>query len=332
MEPLPLAGLVSRSASPGSSTGSRSRWSARSRGALQREPVTLRLSEAQVGLSASALPRRRRARRARCSAGSPTGWGRKRLFSITLAVYALATVATALRLADFGTFALFRFLTGAGIGGEYAAINSAIQELIPARVRGRTDLAINGSFWIGAASARVGAVVLLDPAVLPTRHRLARRFRLGALLAVGILFLRRHVPESPRWLMTHGRADEAARIVGARSRHGVGAPTTAASPPVRRRPPSRCACARARSTSLARWRARLLRALPAAHAARPRADDLRRPSSTTRSSSPTRWCSTRFYGVAAQRRRPLPAAVRRRQLPRPAAARAAVRHARPARR
>jgi len=91
--------------------------------------------------------------------------GRKRLFLLTLAVYMVATVATA--FADgFIWFALCRFLTGFGIGGEYAAINSAIDELIPARVRGRVNLAINGSFWIGAAIGALISLVLLDARVL----------------------------------------------------------------------------------------------------------------------------------------------------------------------
>ena len=108
---------------------------------------------------------------------------------------------------------LFRFLTGAGIGGEYAAINSTIQELIPARVRGWTDLAINGSFWIGAAIGAVGSIVLLDPAVIDPELGWRLAFLIGAALALVIFFMRMWLPESPRWLMTHGRAEEAERIV-----------------------------------------------------------------------------------------------------------------------
>ena len=105
------------------------------------------------------------------------GWltdrlGRKRLFFITLAVYLVATAATALSW-NVASFALFRFLTGAGIGGEYTAINSTIQELVPARYRGWTDLVINGSFWVGAALGAGGSIVLLDPALLRARSRLA---------------------------------------------------------------------------------------------------------------------------------------------------------------
>ncbi|WP_309906478.1 MFS transporter [Variovorax soli] len=138
--------------------------------------------------------------------------GRKKLFLITLAVYALATLATAFS-PNFAFFALCRFLTGLGIGGEYAAINSAIDELIPARVRGRVNLAINGSFWIGAALGAGLSLVLLDPRVLGPVWGWRAGFGLGALLAVAILLVRRHVPESPRWLIAHGRAEEAERIV-----------------------------------------------------------------------------------------------------------------------
>jgi MFS family permease len=124
----------------------------------------------------------------------------------------VATLATALSW-DFWSFALFRFLTGAGIGGEGTAINSAIQELIPARYRGRTDLTINGSFWVGAALGAAATLVLLDPTLLPPDWGWRTAFGIGAVLGLVILFLRRFVPESPRWLMIHGRIDEANSIV-----------------------------------------------------------------------------------------------------------------------
>lgn len=138
--------------------------------------------------------------------------GRKRLFLTTLAIYMGATVATGLSV-GFASFAACRFLTGIGIGGEYAAINSAIDELIPARVRGRVSLAINGSFWIGAALGALLSLVLLDERVLGPQLGWRAGFLLGAVLAVAILLVRRDVPESPRWLLAHGRADEAARLL-----------------------------------------------------------------------------------------------------------------------
>ena len=117
---------------------------------------------------------------------------------------------------------MFRFLTGAGIGGEYTAINSTIQELVPARVRGWTDLAINGSFWVGAAVGAAGSIVLLDPSLLPADIGWRAAFAIGAALSLTILFMRMWLPESPRWLVTHGRAAEAEAIVAgieARFRH-----------------------------------------------------------------------------------------------------------------
>lgn len=181
-------------------------------GALQDSPA-LRLSDAEVGMAASAY-----------LAGAVLGavffgWltdllGRKRLFWVTLGVYLTATGATAFST-DLGFFLACRFLTGAGIGGEYAAINSAIQELVPARHRGQTDLVVNGSFWLGAALGAVGAVVLLEPGRLPFDVGWRAAFGIGAVLGIVIVFLRRHIPESPRWLMTHGRMAEAEAIVAA---------------------------------------------------------------------------------------------------------------------
>jgi MFS family permease len=144
------------------------------------------------------------------------GWltdqsGRKRLFTITLLTYLVATVLTGLSW-NFWSFAFFRLVTGAGIGGEYAAVNSAIQELIPARYRGATDLAINGSFWVGAALGALGALVALDPHLVPPEIGWRAAFVVGGGLAGVIFFLRRFLPESPRWLMTHGRGAEAARV------------------------------------------------------------------------------------------------------------------------
>ncbi len=145
------------------------------------------------------------------------GWltdriGRKKLFFITLALYLTATAATALSW-SVASYALFRFLTGAGIGGEYTAINSTIQELVPARYRGWTDLLINGSFWIGAAIGAICAIVLLDPAVMAPDHGWRLAYLTGAGLGLIVFVMRMWIPESPRWLMIHGRPEEAHAIV-----------------------------------------------------------------------------------------------------------------------
>ncbi|MGZ5880965.1 MAG: MFS transporter [Xanthobacteraceae bacterium] len=178
--------------------------------ALKQSPL-LHFSNAEVGLVSSAY-----------LAGAVLGalffgWltdrlGRKRLFFITLALYLVATAATALSW-NLWSFALFRFLTGAGIGGEYTAINSAIQELIPARYRGWTDLVINGSFWLGAAVGAAASIILLDPAVLAPDMGWRFAFLIGALLGFVILLMRMWLPESPRWLMTHGRVAEGNSVV-----------------------------------------------------------------------------------------------------------------------
>src|SRR5881397_1040544 len=179
-------------------------------GALKQSPV-LQFSNADVGLAGSAY-----------LVGAVLGaiffgWltdrlGRKNVFFITLTVYLLATAATAFSW-NLTSFLIFRFITGAGIGGEYTAINSTIQELVPARVRGWTDLMINGSFWIGAAMGAAASIFLLDPALIDPDFGWRLAFLIGALLAFVIFFMRFWIPESPRWLMTHGRANEAEAIV-----------------------------------------------------------------------------------------------------------------------
>jgi MFS family permease len=179
-------------------------------GALKESPA-LRFSNFDVGFSNSAY-----------LAGAVLGalgfgWltdriGRKKLFFITLALYLTATAATALSW-NVASYALFRFLTGAGIGGEYTAINSTIQELVPARYRGWTDLVINGSFWIGAAIGATSAIVLLDPALIGPDYGWRLAYLTGAALGLVVFVMRMWIPESPRWLMIHGHPDEAHRIV-----------------------------------------------------------------------------------------------------------------------
>jgi MFS family permease len=162
-------------------------------------------------------------------------FGRKKLFFITVAVYLLGTALSALSW-NFASYAFFRALTGAGIGGEYAAINSAIDELIPARVRGRVDLMINGSYWIGAALGAAATLLLLDPNRFPIWLGWRFAFGIGATLGLIVIFFRRWIPESPRWLMIHGRNSEAETIVDRVERRIVADPTTLpehASPPTR---------------------------------------------------------------------------------------------------
>ena len=138
--------------------------------------------------------------------------GRKRLFLITLGLYLVATALSGLA-PTFGVFVVFRALAGAGIGGEYSAINSAIDELIPARLRGQVDLGINGSYWVGVALGASLSLVVLDPRVLPIEAGWRVAFGLGAILGVAIVVVRRHLPESPRWLLSHGRVVDATAIV-----------------------------------------------------------------------------------------------------------------------
>jgi len=179
-------------------------------------PDTLGLSSTQVGLIATVY-----------LVGEVVGalvfgalsdrLGRRNLFTITLAVYFVGSGLTALTLGNGVGWLVFlyatRFISGMGIGGEYAAVNSAIDELIPAKFRGRVDVSINGSFWVGAAGGALLTIPLLDPTLINPEWGWRLAFGLGAILAVGILLVRRNVPESPRWLFIHGRETEGERIV-----------------------------------------------------------------------------------------------------------------------
>jgi MFS family permease len=179
-------------------------------GALKASP-TLQFTNADVGIASSAY-----------LAGAVLGalffgWltdriGRKKLFFVTLSVYLVATAATAFSW-NLWSFVLFRFITGAGIGGEYTAINSTIQELVPARYRGWTDLVINGSFWLGAAIGAVLGIVLLNPSTIDPELGWRLAFLTGALLGLIVFMMRLWIPESPRWLMIHGQPERAEAIV-----------------------------------------------------------------------------------------------------------------------
>jgi MFS family permease len=172
---------------------------------------TLAFTDSQLGLSATYY-----------LAGSVAGalvfgfltdrWGRKKLFSITILLYLCATAATAFSW-SFASFTLFRALTGAGIGGEYAAVNSAIDELIPARMRGQIDLIINSTFWGGAALGSGASLVLLGSGFFRPTLSWRLAFLIGAAIGIVVLILRRYVPESPRWLIIHGKQDEAEDVV-----------------------------------------------------------------------------------------------------------------------
>ena len=178
---------------------------------LLTSPDTLNLTDGEIGFAATAY-----------LAGAIGGallfgrlsdrFGRRKLFFVTLSLYSCATAATALSW-NFASFAFFRALTGAGIGGENSAVNSAIDELLPARVRGHADLAINGTYWLGSALGSLCTLVVADPRVLPARLAWRAAFLLGAVLGVFILFLRNHLPESPRWLLLHGRVDAAEAVM-----------------------------------------------------------------------------------------------------------------------
>ena len=145
------------------------------------------------------------------------GWltdrqGRRRIFFVTLGFYIVGTALTAFSW-NLPSYCSFMFITGLGIGGEYSAVNSTIQEFVPARFRGRTDLAINGSFWIGGALGASASLLFLDPQIIPTEYGWRLVFFVGSILSIGVVFLRTYIPESPRWLVIHGRESVAERVV-----------------------------------------------------------------------------------------------------------------------
>lgn len=193
---------------------------------------TLNLSDSQIGAAASAY-----------LFGAIVGalvfgrltdmFGRKRLFLVTLTLYLTATAASGLSW-SFASFAVFRALTGAGIGGEYSAVNSAIDELLPARVRGRADLAINSTYWLGTAFGALLSLLVLNTGLLPEALAWRVVFGLGAVLGLTILVIRHHVPESPRWLLLHGRVSQAEQVVRGieeQVEHGRAEPMPAAPKP-----------------------------------------------------------------------------------------------------
>lgn len=176
-------------------------------GPILKDPKTLALTDQQIGTIAA------------CYVGGAVvgallfGWltdrfGRRLIFNITLGIYLVGVALTAFAW-NFYSFALFNIITGLGIGGEYSAINSAIDELIPARLRGRIDLIVNGSYWAGAALGAAGSLLLLSGRFFNIDIGWRLGFGIGAVLSLAILYVRRHVPESPRWQITHGREQEA---------------------------------------------------------------------------------------------------------------------------
>ena len=291
-------------------------------GALKESP-TLQFSNFDVGFSNSAY-----------LAGAVIGalgfgWltdriGRKKLFFITLALYLTATAATALSW-NVASYALFRFLTGAGIGGEYTAINSTIQELVPARYRGWTDLVINGSFWIGAALGATSAIVLLDPHLLGPDLGWRLAYLTGACLGLIVFVMRMWIPESPRWLMIHGHPEQAHAIVDDIERSVTGHvqdPRQHAWPKIRLRMRDH--------TPLREVAHTLVLALSPAFAGRAGADD-RAGVLLQRDLLHLRAGPDRLLRHRRQPDRLVHPALRGRQFPRAVAARPAVRHARPPR-
>jgi MFS family permease len=231
-------------------------------GALKASPV-LQFTDSDIGLASSCYLA------GAVSGALVFGWladrlGRRLLFFVTLWLYLVAAAATAFSW-DLASFCLFRFLTGAGIGGEYSAVNSTIQEMIPARYRGWTDLALGGTFWIGGALGAGASIALLNPAVIDPEIGWRLGFFIGAVLSFGILFLRSFLPESPRWLAIHGREEEAERVVGdieARFiAHGAHLKNVSQLTPMRVRPRTHTPMAEVFETIFVTYRTRALVAL-----------------------------------------------------------------------
>jgi MFS family permease len=176
-----------------------------------RHPDTLGLSATEIGI-ANSVYLVGQVVGALCFGHLTDRFGRKRLFLVTLAIYLGATAASGLA-PSYAVFLGFRFLAGSGIGGEYSAINSAIDELVPARVRGAVDLAINGSYWVGVALGAGVTLIVLDTTIFPIGIGWRVAFGLGAVLGLVILVVRRHLPESPRWLLSHGYVQKAIAVV-----------------------------------------------------------------------------------------------------------------------
>ncbi|MDT7585454.1 MAG: hypothetical protein QOE32_3004, partial [Pseudonocardiales bacterium] len=183
-------------------------------GNLLTKPETLGLSSAEVGAIASVY-----------LVGEVVGalffgrlsdkLGRRNLFILTLAVYLIGSGLTAFTLGSGPGWVAFlyvtRFIAGMGIGGEYAAINSAIDELIPSRYRGRVDIGVNGTYWAGAILGTIGTYIILNQVHPSLAWRLG--FLLGPVLGLVIIFVRRNLPESPRWQVMNGRTEEAEKSI-----------------------------------------------------------------------------------------------------------------------